>query len=64
MHNTNYIDIVFDRLPGVESPEFIEVEDANGNSISIGKWLIRPDNYAVLRIPDYRLSNDSPVNDV
>lgn len=54
MKKEKHIDIVFDRLPGVEGPRFIEVEDAQGQSISIGEWIIRNDNYAAIRIPDFR----------
>lgn len=48
------IDIVFDGPPSHESGRFVEVEDATGHSISLGKWIQRPDGYWVLRIPDPR----------
>lgn len=49
----DYIDIVFDGPPGPTAGSFVEVEDSEGRSISIGEWLQRPDGYWVLRIsPD------------
>ncbi len=30
---------IFDGPPGPEAPRFIEVEDAEGNSISVGDWV-------------------------
>ena len=50
----DYIDIVFDGPPSHESGRFIEVEDAESKSISIGEWVHRPDGYWALRIPDFR----------
>lgn len=47
---TAYIDIVFDGPPGHESGRFVEVDNAEGRSISAGKWLQRQDGYWVLRI--------------
>lgn len=44
------IDIVFDGPPGPQGPRFVEVEDAQGNSISVGRWIQRPDGYWVLRV--------------
>jgi hypothetical protein len=46
----SHIDIVFDGPPGPESGRFIEVEDSEGNSISLGDWVCREDGYWVLRI--------------
>ena len=43
------IDIVFDGPPGPVAGRFVEVEDANGKSMSLGEWLQRPDGYWVLR---------------
>lgn len=48
------VDIVFDGPPGHESGRFVEVEDSNGASISIGEWVKRDDGYWALRIPDPR----------
>lgn len=42
------IQIVFDGPPSHESGRFIEVEDANGKSISVGEWVHRPDGYWAL----------------
>jgi hypothetical protein len=36
------IDIVFDGPPGPEAGRFVEVEDENRRSISVGEWLQRP----------------------
>lgn len=49
----NYIDIVFDRPPGPESPGFIEVEDERGHSITVGEWIARPDGCYALRIHNF-----------
>jgi len=48
-----YIDIVFDGPPAHESGRFVEVEDANQCSISIGEWIEDGDLWR-LRIPDPR----------
>jgi len=45
-----YIDIVFDTSPKNNDYAFIEVEDPQGRSISIGEWIRRDDGYWVLRI--------------
>lgn len=45
------VDIVFSGPPSQPGgPQFVEVEDAQGNSMSIGRWIQRPDGYWVLRI--------------
>lgn len=44
-----HIDIVFDGPPGPVAGRFVEVEDENGRSISVGKWVQREDGYWVLR---------------
>lgn len=46
-----YTDIVFDGPPGPESGRFVEVEDQDGKSRSIGKWVERDDGFWVLRLP-------------
>jgi hypothetical protein len=51
---SEYIDIVFDGPPSHESGRFVEVEDAQGVSISVGGWVQREDGYWALRVPDYR----------
>ena len=48
------IDIVFDGPPSHESGRFVETEDENRASISIGDWVERADGYWVLRIEDPR----------
>lgn len=45
-----HIDIVFDGPPGHQSGRFVETEDHNGRSISLGYWIHRPDGYWALRI--------------
>lgn len=45
-----HVDIVFDGAPSPESCLFVEVEDATGKSISIGRWVHREDGHWVLRI--------------
>lgn len=47
---TPHIDIVFDGPPSHESGRFVEVESADGKSISFGEWVQRGDGYWVLRI--------------
>lgn len=56
------IDIVFDGPPGHDAGRFVEVEQPDGKSISLGEWLKRDDGYWVLRMPDPRpLADDVPV---
>jgi len=55
----DFIDVVFEEKPGLvhragQGPpimEFVEVENPEGKSISIGEWIEREDGYWVLRIP-------------
>jgi hypothetical protein len=46
-----YIDIVFDGPPSHESGRFVEVEDAEGKSISVGEWIDRGNGLWALRLP-------------
>ncbi len=46
----NEIDIVFDGPPGHIAGRFVEVENQDGHSISVGEWIERDDGYWVLRI--------------
>ena len=46
----SYVDIVFDGQPGPMGPVFVETEDEHGNSISLGDWVKREDDYWVLRV--------------
>ena len=45
-----FVDIVFDGPPSAESGRFVEVENAQGQSIRFGDWIERPDGYWALRI--------------
>lgn len=42
--------VVFDGPPGPESGRFVECEDVDGKSISVGEWRERPDGLWELRI--------------
>lgn len=53
-----HINIIFDGPPSHESGRFVEVEDDNGHSITIGEWIQRPDGYWALRIPISTQSNE------
>jgi len=44
------IDVVFDGPPGPQSGRFVEVEDMNGASVSVGEWIERADGCWALRI--------------
>ena len=46
-----YFDIVFDGPPGAVPGRFVEVENEQRASISVGEWVHRDDGYWVLRIP-------------
>lgn len=48
------IDVVFDGPPGHESGRFVEVEDADGRSLSFGQWIDRGDGTWALRFPVLR----------
>lgn len=41
---------VFDQFPCPEGARFVEVEDADGNSLNVGRWQDRPDGYVELVI--------------
>jgi len=45
------VNIVLDSLPGPDGGRFVEIEDADGHSISIGEWALRPGGDAVLTVP-------------
>lgn len=45
-----FIDIVFDGPPGPVCGRFVEVENSEGHSISVGEWVERADGYWVLRL--------------
>ena len=51
--STEFFDIVFASRPSGEpgSGQFVEVEDNQGQSISVGQWIDRADGYCCLRIP-------------
>lgn len=50
MHYSKYVDIVFDGPPGPQSRRFIEAENDQGCSVSVGRWVQRPNGYWALRI--------------
>lgn len=43
------IDIVFDGPPS-QPPRFVEVENAQGHSVSVGRWVQRDDGFWALRL--------------
>ena len=44
--------IIFERPPGPEAPRFIEVEDEEGNSVSVGEWVeLKDRGYWALKLP-------------
>ena len=51
-----YIDIVFidenkgNREPSPPKLEFVEVENAQGASVGVGRWIEREDGFTVLRL--------------
>ncbi|ALJ19529.1 hypothetical protein [Microbacterium sp. No. 7] len=47
---TRRVHIVFDGPPAHESGRFVEVETPDGESISLGKWLRRPNGWWALEI--------------
>ncbi len=50
---STHFDIVFDGPPSALAPRFVEVEDDQRRSISLGQWVERDDGYWVLRVtPD------------
>ena len=57
---TKKIQIVFDGPPDAETGRFVEVEDENGASISVGEWVHRDDGYwaLVLEMPDSLPASD------
>jgi len=50
-HTPCTISIIFDGFPNPVGPRFIEVEDSDGKSISIGQWVSRDDGLTELRVP-------------
>lgn len=49
--DVEHLDIVFKAPPGPgEECVFVEVENDQGRSVSIGEWVERPDGYHVLRL--------------
>jgi hypothetical protein len=47
----SYIDVVFDGPPSRQSGRFVEVENSNGASISVGEWIDRGNGLWALRLP-------------
>ena len=61
---TEEIRIVFDGPPAAVSGRFVEVEDAEGRSISRGKWHERPDGMWELRINAILADPDKPAIEI
>jgi hypothetical protein len=58
-----HIDILFDGPPAQQMPRLIEVEDAHGRSINVGKWIERADGRWVRRPRCHvRVRCESPRN--
>lgn len=55
------IRIVFDGPPSHESGRFVEVENTEGESISVGEWHKRPDGLHELRIRGVDLNQARPA---
>lgn len=53
------VDIVFDGPPGATPGRFVEVEDMDGKSISVGDWVSRGDGTWALRIPNVKVEGRS-----
>lgn len=47
----SHIDIIFDGPPGPDGGRFVDVENADGQSIGFGEWIERPDGFWALRHP-------------
>jgi len=47
----SYIDIVFDGPPEHEAGRFVEVENPEGRSVRVGKWIKRENGWWSLRLP-------------
>lgn len=58
-----HIDFVFDGPPGPEGPRFVEVENEEGKSIRVGRWLERDDGFWVIRIPYFQEEADDSVEE-
>lgn len=56
-----HVDIVFDGPPGNEAPRFIQVENDQGQRISIGYWVVRDNGQWALRI--HALSSATLLNE-
>ena len=54
----SYIDIVFDGPPGPVTGRFVEVENEQGASISVGEWVERGDGFWALRISNHPEDTD------
>lgn len=65
---SKYIDIVFESVGKNDHPpvlEFVEVENGEGASIAVGRWIEREDGYHVLRLfEDVTKSMTEPLYDV
>ena len=58
-----FIDILFDGPPGPDGGRFVEVEDANHQSLRLGEWIERGDGYWALRVPRSSLPAEGETRD-
>lgn len=63
MTSKPYIDIVFDGPPDHESGRFVEVENEEGQSISVGEW-IAPDEHAVYKMWRLRIGTERGISSI
>ena len=58
---SEFIDIIFDGPPSHESGRLIEVENQDGHSIAIDRWIDRGDGTWALRIKNSPGSSESAI---
>ena len=57
------IRILFEPIPNSPTLSFVEVENAIGDSISIGTWSVRKDGFHELRITSLGIENHPAVRE-
>ncbi len=60
---SKHIDIVFDGPPGPEAGRFVEVENAERQSINTGAWIQRDDGYWALRLSLHETARLQGINE-